>query len=309
MWFRGDLRVRDNAALARAAEGRGALVAVFCFDPREFGRHPGGLDRVGPHRARFLLECVGSLRQGLRARGGDLLVRVGRPADVLRDVVRRTGAAVVVCHQEVSPGEARAEAEVRAALEAEGARLETVWGSTLHHPEDLPFRLEDLPANYTAFRELVRGVRVRGATAAPEELRGPPAAAGLEMGALPRLEDLGVEAAPGALRAAGPELPGGEREALRRLRSFASDAARGAGGAEGAPRANFPAQISPWLAVGCVSPRSVLEAFGAAAGAAGAAGARGPLLFELLWRDFFRFVTLRLAARAPRPRPAPAPAR
>ena len=103
-----------------------------------------------------------------------------------------------------------------------------------------------------------------------------------------------------SLRASGPNLPGGEREALRRLRSFASEAVRGAGGAEGAPRANFPAQISPWLAVGCVSPRSVFEAFGSTAGAAGA----DPLLFELLWRDFFRFVTLRLAARAPRPAPA-----
>ena len=108
------------------------------------------------------------------------------------------------------------------------------------------------------------------------------------MGALPSLGDLGVAAPAGALRAAGPQLPGGEREALRRLRSFASEAVRGAGGAAGAPRANFPAQISPWLAVGCVSPRSVFEAFGSAAGA-------GPLLFELLWRDFFRFVR-------PRPR-------
>ena len=305
MWFRGDLRLRDNAALARAAEGGGALVAVFCFDPREFGRHPGGFDRVGPHRARFLLECVTALRAGLRARGGDLLVRVGEPAAVLRDVARRCRATTVVCHREVSPAEARAEAEVREALQAEGTRLEVVWGSTLHHPEDLPFRLEELPANYPAFRERLRGVRVREAARALDELRPPPTGVGLEMGAIPRLEDLGVRPEPPGLPgAAVPNFPGGEREALGRLRAFAREAVRAAApaGAAGV-RVNFPAQISPWLAVGCVSPRTVLEAVRAEAARSGR-GRPDWLLPELLWRDFFRFVTFKLSGPARAPAPA-----
>jgi deoxyribodipyrimidine photolyase len=104
---------------------------------------------------------------------------------------------------------------------------------------------------------------------------------------------------------------GGEGEALRQLRSFLSQAAASGGAAYGS---NFAGSIAPWLATGCLSPRRMLEdaqaALQAVAGGAGASGApaaamqpqQDPLSwvrFELMWRDFFRFLTAKYSNTAP----------
>jgi deoxyribodipyrimidine photo-lyase len=48
-----------------------------------------------PNRARFVLECLADLRAGLRARGGDLVVRSGRPeAEAIR-LATQTGTQTV----------------------------------------------------------------------------------------------------------------------------------------------------------------------------------------------------------------------
>ena len=117
----------------------------------------------------------------------------------------------------------------------------------------------------------------------------------------------------------------GETEALRQLQAFLAHA-RGGGASPGSPSSGgvaaargpaatcggtFANNIAPWLAAGCLSPRHMHDearrVLGADAGApavqakAQAQGARsggstGPLAwvnFELLWRDFFRFITLK----------------
>jgi hypothetical protein len=56
---------------------------------------------AGPFRAQFLAEAVADLRAALRAAGSELVVRVGRPEEVVAELVRRTGAATVYCHTEV----------------------------------------------------------------------------------------------------------------------------------------------------------------------------------------------------------------
>lgn len=56
---------------------------------------------AGPFRAQFLQEAVADLRAALRAVGSELVVRLGRPEEVLGELVRRTGAGAVFCHTEV----------------------------------------------------------------------------------------------------------------------------------------------------------------------------------------------------------------
>ena len=41
----------------------------------------------------------------------------------------------VLCAEQV-------EARVKAGLEGEGSQLCTLWANTLHHPQDLPFKLQ-----------------------------------------------------------------------------------------------------------------------------------------------------------------------
>lgn len=54
--------------------------AFLCLHPAQ---SPSGFDKTGPYRARFILEALADLRARLREAGSDLLVRLGKPGEVL----------------------------------------------------------------------------------------------------------------------------------------------------------------------------------------------------------------------------------
>jgi hypothetical protein len=196
VWFRADLRLHDHEPFHAAAGASSSLLPVFVFDPRDFGKSPSGFDRTGPYRANFLLDSVADLRRSLRARGGDLVVRVGRPEVVIPELARAAGAEAVYAHGEVSRDEVRTEERVQKAVEKEGINVKYFWGSTLYHVEDLPFRLDDMPSNYGGFREAVKRLDVRKVLEAPEEVKCVPMKNVLEPGDIPTLAELGLTAPP-----------------------------------------------------------------------------------------------------------------
>lgn len=102
VWFRNDLRVHDNDALVSASRDSLSVLPVYCFDPRDYGKSSSGFDKTGPYRAKFLLECVANLRSSLRERGSDLIIRIGKPEEVLVDLAKAVGAEALYLHQEVT---------------------------------------------------------------------------------------------------------------------------------------------------------------------------------------------------------------
>uniref|UniRef100_A0A0D6QXD8 Photolyase/cryptochrome alpha/beta domain-containing protein n=1 Tax=Araucaria cunninghamii TaxID=56994 RepID=A0A0D6QXD8_ARACU len=328
VWFRNDLRVRDNEALARASEESVSVLPVYCFDPRDYGKSSSGFDKTGPHRATFLLECVAALREGLRERGSDLVVRVGKPEEVLAELAKSVGADAVYAHQEVSHEEIRAEEKVTAALKEEGVEAKFFWGSTLYHLEDLPFKLHDMPSNYGGFREKVQSLKVRQTIQSPKRFKGLPVRGNVEAGEIPSLLDLGLnpQYAKGQddKGAASASLIGGEAEALKRLKTFATECGGQPnkvgkdGSGDGLYGANFSCKISPWLAMGCLSPRHMVEelkknrsissSLGKTSGSGSEDGGLNWLMFELLWRDFFRFITKKYSSAKKRQDGIPASA-
>ena len=69
---------------------------------------------------------------------------------------------LVLCQTEVTSEETRVDASVTRALKRLGGRLESHWGPTLYHLDDLPLRsdLSDLPTGFTPFKQKVCGPRV-----------------------------------------------------------------------------------------------------------------------------------------------------
>ncbi|MCO5597039.1 hypothetical protein L7F22_051113 [Adiantum nelumboides] len=316
VWFRNDLRCHDNEALAAATKESLSVLPVYCFDPRDYGKSSAGFDKTGPYRAKFLLECVSNLRENLRERGSDLVVRVGKPEEILVTLAKSIGADALYAHQEVSCEEVASEKKVSAALQEEGVDVKYFWGSTLFHADDLPFKLEEMPITYSGFREKVQSISVRQAEDAAKRFKGLPIRGGVKPGDIPTVQELGLKPM-GAQRQDGPSvahsaLIGGEVEALKRLKSFAAEhLGQGTGKSEATVTganlygSNFSCKISPWLAMGCLSPRRMFEDLQKSAKRGATATASSPsvssdnglnwLVFELLWRDFFRFITKKYA--------------
>lgn len=328
VWFRNDLRVHDNEALTNANKEALSVLPVYCFDPRDYGKSSSGFDKTGPFRATFLLECVANLRANLRERGSDLVVRIGRPEEILVELAKSIGADALYAHQEVSHAEITAEEKIKSSLEEEGVETKFFWGSTLYHPEDLPFKLEDMPTNYGGFREKVQRLSVRQILKDPEQLKGLPTRGDVEPGKIPSLLDLGLNPNFGQdnKTTANASLAGGESEALQRLKKFAVECREQPnklgkhGSGESLYGANFSCKISPWLAMGCLSPRymfeelkksekiSISSSLGKSSGADSGQGGLNWLTFELLWRDFFRFITKKYASANKRQDASPATA-
>lgn len=287
-----------------------SVLPVYCFDPRDYGKSSSGFDKTGPYRATFLIESVSDLRKNLQARGSDLVVRIGKPETVLTELVKAIGAEAVYVHREVSHDEVKAEERIEAAMKDEGVEVKYFWGSTLYHVDDLPFKMGEMPSNYGGFKEKVQGLEIRKTIAALDQLRGLPSTGDVEPGEIPTLVDLGLN--PTATLgqdgkpAANASLVGGETEALQRLTKFAAESRAqpnkgNNGNGNSIYGANFSCKISPWLAMGCLSPRamfdelkkSVSPKISAAMNKKDGGSDTGVnwLMYELLWRDFFRFIT------------------
>src|ERR1700749_2594015 len=91
VWFRNDLRIRDNEILLEAVRKADKVLPVYCFDPYYFQTSANGTPKTGALRARFLLESVADLRKNLQSLGAELIVRTGNPAEVLPQLAQQYG--------------------------------------------------------------------------------------------------------------------------------------------------------------------------------------------------------------------------
>jgi deoxyribodipyrimidine photo-lyase len=300
VWFRRDLRLHDNEALATAAAAD-SLLPVYVVDPREYGERPyGGRDsfrfeKTGAHRARFRCESLSDLRASLRERDSELVVREGLPEDVLPELARAVGADVVSMHTWPTPEERGVEAAVKARLREAGVEIRRKWGHTLYHINDLPTPYTDISDTYTSFRKAVeRDASVREQVNTPTLPPLPDAVDAVDVGSVPTpVALLGGDVSPADADERGV-LPfeGGESAALARVESYVWDADRLREYKQtrnGLLGEGYSSKFSPWLNEGCLSPRYVHDEVRRYEELRVENDSTYWLLFELIWRDFFQF--------------------
>ncbi|AXR77851.1 DASH family cryptochrome [Natrarchaeobaculum sulfurireducens] len=287
LWFRDDLRLTDNPTLTAALEAVDEVVPVYVVDPQRRRTSRYGPRKLGAHRARFRLESVRDLRESIRTRGGDLLVREGRPAAVVSELAERVDADAVYAQTKPATEE-RADTEaVRAAL-PDGTTFHGHWTHTLYHPDDLPTPVGGIDDTFTPWRhEVEDDASVRDPLEPPESIRTPE----LESGDVPTLADLGLEEPPSDDRAV-LAFEGGETAGKRRVERYLWDRDRLKTYKQtrnGLLGADYSSKFSPWLAAGCLSPRWINREVARYERERVANEDTYWLVFELLWRDFFQF--------------------
>ena len=299
-WFRNDLRLHDQPALAHAmalaARQGAALLPVFCHAPPATTRW--GFARVGPHRLAFDTSTLACLSAQLAARGSHLLECAGMAQAVLPALAKALsdkGDCSVVCEAIAAPEE---EAEV-AALRALGLPVHTVWQSSLLHPDDLPFAAADLAPVFTTFRNAVERAKVqpRAPLPAPAVLPAlPPEQLWTAFQCPPTAAQ--TPAARHDPRSSFPhataDFAGGERAALAHLvqylaRKLPHSYKLTRNGLTGV---DYSSKFSPWLATGALSARQVVAQLRQFEAEHGASDGSYWLWFELLWRDHFRLLHL-----------------
>lgn len=295
-WFRNDLRLDDNPALQEALED-GEVLPVFVLDPRLWGEDRWGHVKTGPFRTQFLWESLQDLRLELEARGGVLLVREGLPEEVLPALMKEHGCGRVTAQAEHTPEELEAERLVRQAVEEAGGAFACLEGLTLYHPEDLPMPLASLPDIFTQFRKkMEKGSEVREPIPAPLKVPAPKGAASDNVPSLQGfLKQHGMVMPVADSRAVLP-FQGGASAARARLKHYFWDSKRLAvykKTRNGLVGADYSSKFSPWLANGCISARRIASEVRRFEREVESNDSTYWLVFELIWRDYFRFVAMK----------------
>ncbi len=142
VWFRFDLRLADNPALAAAAARGGRVLPVFIWAPEEEGEWPPGAASRW-----WLHQSLRSLDAALRRLGAHLVLRRGPSLDALRSPVRESGADAVFWNRRYEPALYARDVRVQKALLSYGLSVRTFNSALLLEPEEIgnrsgkPFRV------------------------------------------------------------------------------------------------------------------------------------------------------------------------
>ena len=289
IWFKTDLRLEDNETIVKAILQCEQLIPVYCFDDSHFETSDYGFKKTGSFRAQFLLETLVDLDKSLRKLGSGLLILKGKPEVEISKLVQQYKVEKVFAKREVSFEEKRTEQLVQDQLFKLRCEFETFSTSTLYHAEDLPFSVKDIPDVFTNFRNKIeKETTIRTIFAKPLEINSPE----IPKISLPTLKDLGLAAKKIDLRAV-LQFKGGETEANNRLKYYFFETKKISQYKEtrnGMIGGDYSSKFSPWLALGSISPRIIYYEIKKYELQFGANNSTYWLVFELLWRDFFRFM-------------------
>ncbi len=292
VWFRQDLRLHDNEALKEAMSHSDEIVPVYVFDERTFkGKTTFGLPKTDKFRAQFIIESVQDLRNSLQERGSDLIIRIGKPEEEIAQIARSIKGSWVFCNRERTQEETEVQDALEKNLWSIGQEVRYSRGKMLYYTSDLPFPVTHTPDIFTHFRkEVERFVPVREPLPTPDNI--PSYKGNISSDPMPSLADFGLDPIEEDDRAV-IRFRGGETEGLLRLEYYLwetdliktyKETRNGLIGGD------YSSKFSPWLAQGCLSPKQIYWEIKKYEAERGKNKSTYWLIFELLWRDFFRLM-------------------
>lgn len=290
VWFRDDLRLADHPALTQAAASGAPLICVWIHDPKAAGERPeGGAALWWRHVS------LEALQSALHERGGKLLLLEGDEAKTLEWLVEESGAQAVYWNRRYGAAQRESDGVLKSGLRERGLTVETFNGHLLNEPWTV---LNQSGGPFLVYSAYWRACLRKGDPAPPEgepdEMKFQRLPARITQRAS-KLADFGFEPHKpdwaGGMREAWPA---GEEAALERLRAFLHDDLDAYSDERDDPADGSTSRLSPYLAVGAVSPRQVWAAMRAAQHAHGKGSARRAtsaekFASELGWREFCHY--------------------
>ena len=272
-WLTDDLRLQDNPTLEAATKDT-TLDFIFCIDDQLFRTDRFGNTRMGTQRWRLLRQSLLDLRCSLAECGQTLNLMRGNPKEVFG---RLLGSGqfdrVVRSRQHAS----REVADWRYVCDQfPRVSFDEYDSSTLYQLPSIQFG-EVFPATFSQFRRSLDAVEFRPRVNKPKVLPGPSSF---------NFDGQGIEAPDDKSLITGGATSGmGHLQRYFRTRAASTyKETRNYLFGE-----HFSTGFSPWLALGCLSPTQVFEQLSLYEAAHGANESTRWILFELMWREFFRW--------------------
>ncbi len=293
IWFRNDLRVTDNLSLSKACE-EDSVLAVYCLDPVLFEPGEFGFRRMEKFRAKFLLESLEDLRANLASLNISLLVYFRPAEEIIPGLVSKYSIQKIFLQKEWTRDETEELKKVQAKC-LPGTEFVENYDQFLFHPDDIPIReFKSIPEVFTQFRKACeKSAQVRPLTATPKSK--PESNLLAESTPLPSLKDLGFAPFETHPHSAFP-FSGGENAGGKRIQEYFWDSRKLAyykKTRNGLVGKDYSSKLSPWLANGSLSAKKVYWEVKRFEKEVKKNQDTYWLVFELIWRDYFKYVSLK----------------
>jgi deoxyribodipyrimidine photo-lyase len=271
VWFRQDLRLGDNPALAFAVKSGQPIVCLFVLDDATPGDWKwGGASRWWLHHSLTALDA------SLKKQDGRLVLRQGEAAKIVKTLVKETGADTVVWNRCYEPHAVARDKTLKAELREDGIAVQSFNGALLREPWELTTKSGGKP--FRVFTPFWNALRAKGDIdkphPAPRKMifhHGIKSEALEDWKLLPKKPDWSK----------GFDWTPGEKAAHDALYDFLDDAAAYKT-ARDLPGRDGTSRLSPHLHWGEISPRQ----FWHAARTRGHGEGSETFLKELGWREF-----------------------
>lgn len=280
-WFRDDLRLADNPALAAAA-AHGPVLCLYILDETAGRRPLGGAARW------WLSRSLAALAGAVEAKGGELVLMRGDPAALIPEAAAESGVDLVTWNRRYEAAAVELDTSLKAKLASTGAKAESFNANLLNEPWEVKTAAGTPMKVFTPYW---RAARARGEPAAPQSapsrIEALPLPAALRKYAV-TLESLGLEPdkpdwAIGLREAWTP----GEAGARAALGDFLDGPIRGYGEERNRPDKVATSRLSPHLRFGEIGPRQIWHAAQLAAHAEPTLRSDvDKFLSEVGWREF-----------------------
>ena len=270
VWFRQDLRLRDNPALYAAVAAGDPVIPVYIWSPEEEGEWPpGAASRWWLHHS------LAALAQAIERRGSRLVLASGPALSVLQKLAAKTGATAVYWNKRYEPAAVKQSRSVSEGLERGRLRTSQFNGSLLTDPTEFLNKAGKPYQVYTAFqRGLLHVLDPGPLLPVPRALRTPrrwPNSKPLKsLGLLPKIKWYKTIAA---------TWRPGEQGAQATLRRFLRKPVEDYRQARNIPAIKGTSALSPHLHFGEIGPRQIWHALGSR-------GRNSAFLGEIIWREF-----------------------
>lgn len=253
IWFRNDLRLTDNELLEVASKKGNNITPIFIFDPHHFEKVNDVFHRSSFLKTKFLLESVLAFKQQLRDKGGDLIIRIGNPKEIIPELCEQYNCNRVYVDKIATTYQQNLDYEIEKKLAPEEKYLDYFYNNTLVPIYYLPFPINKTPEDFKTFQRELNSVwsnlfvhnsniNLNFSTSISDDYT-------------PEIDDLGDWKHEYELH-----FPVGKENALKYLKALVNEEFQNV--PELTPykyylNNNF-SKILPWLSLGTISPRGIL---------------------------------------------------
>ena len=267
VWFQKDLRIHDHKALIEAQKDGVPLIAFYA---KSFSHPSAEKSSKSDLRKAFLDMSLQALKESLTPYNIPLIIFEGTAIDAVRHLAKSFQVHGIYGHYFGSPFE-----RYEAVLIKREYSLFLYETETLIHPNDLGFDIAATPRGFTSFRKKVeKHLLIRPLFTTPLKKQDP---LDIDDSFEPLKKDLIIKA--------------GEEAGLKRLQYYLDSKkiktyklTR-----NGMLKFDDSTKFSFYLAHGSLSPRMIYHQIKAFEKIHGSNESTYWVIFELLWRDFFKF--------------------